>query len=66
MSFKIGFLFLVPADLALLSWLKVEIFLNDLTYGKPSSRVVPPHTRSFFATLHTRATYSKVDQLNPI
>ena len=34
MSFKIGFLFLVPADLALICWLKVETFLNDITYGK--------------------------------
>ena len=38
MSFNIGFLFLVPADLALICWLKFETFLNDLTYGKPSSR----------------------------
>ncbi len=43
MSFKIGFLLLVPADLALICWLKVETFLNDLTYGKPSSRVVPAY-----------------------
>ena len=31
MSFKIGFLFLVPVDLALICWLKVQTFLNDLT-----------------------------------
>ena len=39
MSFKIGFLFLHPADLALICWLKVETFLNDSTHVKPSSRV---------------------------
>ena len=33
MKFKIGFLFLVPADLALIYWLKAETLLNDLTYG---------------------------------
>ncbi len=47
MSFKTGFLFLVPADLALICWLKVETFLNDLTYGKPSSRVVPAYPQLF-------------------
>ncbi len=45
MSSKIGFLFLVPADLALICWLKVETFLNNLTYGKPSSRVVLYYNR---------------------
>ena len=47
MSVKIGFLFLVPADLALICWLKVETFLNDRTYGKPSSRVVPAYPQLF-------------------
>ena len=46
-SLKIGFLFPVPADLALICWLKVETFLNDLTYGKPSSRVVPAYPQLF-------------------
>ncbi len=46
-SFKIGFLFLVPADLALICWLKVQTFLNDLTYGKPSSRVIPAYPQLF-------------------
>ncbi len=45
--FKIGFLFPVPADLALICWLKVETFLNDLTYRKPSSRVVPAYPQLF-------------------
>ena len=31
MSFKISFSILVPADLALICWLKVETFLNGLT-----------------------------------
>ena len=32
-SFKIGFFsFLAPADLALICWLKVETYLNDLTW----------------------------------
>ena len=47
MSFEIGFLFLVAADLELICWLKVETFLNDLTYGKPSSRVVPAYPQLF-------------------
>ena len=31
MSFKTGFLFLVPADLALICWVKVETFLTGRT-----------------------------------
>ena len=46
-SFKIGFLFPVPADLALICWLKIETFLNDLTYDKPSSPVVPAYPQLF-------------------
>ncbi len=33
MSFKIGFLFLVPADLALICWLKYPYFLKDVSPG---------------------------------
>ncbi len=55
MSFKNGFLFLVPVDLALICWLKVETFLNDLTHGKLFLRVVYPHTHSFFATLYVKS-----------
>ena len=52
MSFKIGFLFLVPADLALICWLKVETSLTNLTYGKPKVLTGgTPAYRRFFATL---------------
>ncbi len=47
MSLEIGFLFPVSADLALICWLKVETFLNELTHGKPSSRVVPAYPHLF-------------------
>ncbi len=53
MSFKISFLFLVSADLGLICWLKVETFLNDLTYGKPSSRVVPAYQHLFCKSVVT-------------
>ena len=55
-SFKIGFLFLVPADLALICWLKVETFLNHLTYDKPSSRVVPAYPQLFCNSERTNIT----------
>ena len=48
MLFKIGFVFLVPVDLALIQcWSNVETFLNDLIYGEPSSRVIPAYPQLF-------------------
>ena len=67
MSFKIGFLFLVPADLALTCWLKVETFLNDLTYGKPSSRVVPAYPHLFCNSDHRHLRPNRKRRIsNPI
>ena len=63
MSFKIGFLFLVAADLELICWLKVETFLNDLTVNLPHGWY--PHTRSFFATLDYHCREKKIGQGDP-
>ena len=54
MSFKTGFQIIFPADLALICWLKVQTFLTDLTYGKPSSRVVPAYPQFFFNSARLR------------
>ncbi len=49
MSFKIGFLFLVPADLALISHMVKPSSMTSHMVNRPHGWY--PHTRSFFATL---------------
>ena len=66
MSFKIGFLLLIPADLALICWLKVETFLNDLTHGKPSSRVVLAYPQLFCISAFTHLVFGEFANLAKI